>query len=91
MKYECERSGNTTYNGKRIQFEVGENDVPEGSLDHVGGCKMIPKNDATHTVVTESEKRDYPIHEGAGWYLLSNGEKVRGKDNALEAEEELSK
>lgn len=89
MKYECKRSGNTTYNGKRIRFEVGENDVPEGALDHVGGCKMIPKSDAKQAVVTDSEKREYPFHKGGGYYELSNGEQVRGKEDAIEAQKEI--
>lgn len=35
------------------------------------------------------DEEDFPVHKGAGWYLLSNGEKVQGKDDALEAQEEL--
>lgn len=31
----------------------------------------------------------YPTHTGGGWYTLSNGERVRGKDNATEAEAQL--
>lgn len=32
---------------------------------------------------------DYPRHAGGPWYYLSNGEKVKGKDAAHEAEEVL--
>jgi hypothetical protein len=32
---------------------------------------------------------EYPNHIGGGFYQLSNGEKVRGKDEALKAEETL--
>lgn len=32
---------------------------------------------------------DYPKHTGAGWYELSNGDTVRGKENAIEAENKL--
>jgi len=32
---------------------------------------------------------DYPKHTGAGWYELSNGETVRGKEKAMKAEEDL--
>lgn len=31
-----------------------------------------------------------PKHVGGGWYQLSNGEKVQGKDEAIEAEKELA-
>lgn len=31
----------------------------------------------------------YPIKKGAGWYELSNGETVRGKDKAIQAQKEL--
>ncbi len=33
---------------------------------------------------------EYPAHQGAGWYLLSNGDRVRGKDDAEAAEAELA-
>lgn len=31
----------------------------------------------------------YPVHVGGPYYELSNGERVRGKDNALKAQAEL--
>lgn len=31
----------------------------------------------------------YPHHEGAGWFLLSDGSRVRGKEQAVAAQEEL--
>lgn len=31
----------------------------------------------------------FPKHTGGGWYELSNGEKVQGKDEAIEAEQAL--
>lgn len=41
--------------------------------------------------VEESAPTDsaYPKQKGAGWYELSNGESVRGKENAIEAENSL--
>lgn len=33
----------------------------------------------------------YPKHNGGGWYELSNGETVQGKDAAIEAEAKLQK
>ncbi|WP_144466572.1 hypothetical protein [Bacillus nitratireducens] len=31
----------------------------------------------------------FPKHAGGGWYELSNGDKVQGKDEAVEAEQSL--
>lgn len=35
------------------------------------------------------EKSEFPKHVGGGTYELSNGEKVKGKEEAIEAEEAL--
>ena len=35
------------------------------------------------------DKIEYPNHIGGGYYQLSNGEKIKGKDEALKAEEAL--
>lgn len=35
------------------------------------------------------ETKEFPFHKGGGHYLLSNGESVKGKDEAIEAEEKL--
>ncbi|MDR7870312.1 MAG: hypothetical protein RIN55_05600 [Tissierellaceae bacterium] len=32
----------------------------------------------------------FPRHLGGGYYVLSNGEKIKGKEEAIKAEEELS-
>jgi hypothetical protein len=37
----------------------------------------------------QEEVNEFPKHTGGGWYLLSNGEKVQGKDEAVEAEKAL--
>lgn len=39
--------------------------------------------------VLEDSTTEFPKHVGGGLYLLSNGEKIKGKDAALEAEEKL--
>lgn len=36
-----------------------------------------------------SGQEDFPKHKGGGYYELSNGETVQGKDAAIAAEEEL--
>lgn len=40
---------------------------------------------------TEDSERgsEFPVHTGGGWYELSNGEKVRGEEDALKAEKKL--
>ncbi|MGF7014247.1 hypothetical protein [Ornithinibacillus bavariensis] len=35
------------------------------------------------------ENQEFPKHTGGGYFELSNGEKVQGKDAAIEAEEAL--
>ncbi len=49
------------------------------------------KEEATIKRETRTEKveTDFPKDNGAGWYLLSNGEKVRGEKKAIKAENEL--
>lgn len=37
----------------------------------------------------KTEQLDYPKHTGGGYYELSNGDKVKGKDEAIEAENAL--
>lgn len=37
----------------------------------------------------ENTAMEYPIHKGGGWYELSNGEKVHGKEEALKAQKAL--
>lgn len=37
----------------------------------------------------EEPKPEFPTHHGGPWWLLSNGEKVRGKTKAVEAEKAL--
>jgi len=38
-----------------------------------------------------SDNPDFPKHTGGGYYELSNGEKVKGKEDAIAAEQELQK
>lgn len=37
----------------------------------------------------EQKPSEFPKSTGGGWYTLSNGEKVQGKDEAIEAENAL--
>jgi len=38
---------------------------------------------------TSIDKKDFPKHTGGGWYELSNGKKIQGKEEAISAEKEL--
>lgn len=40
---------------------------------------------------SKQEDEEYPKHTGGGYFELSNGEKVQGKEKALKAENALSK
>lgn len=56
------------------------------------GEQDIPKEHAQLFLDAEKAnlpEADYPIHQGAGYYELSNGERVRGKEKAIEAEQEI--
>jgi len=37
----------------------------------------------------DQDEAEFPKHIGGGYYLLSNGEKIKGKEKALEAERAL--
>lgn len=56
---------------------------------------IISKNENLIECVEESEETEdeteseFPKHTGGGWYELSNGEKVQGKEEAIQAESEL--
>ena len=48
--------------------------------------KNSDDEDDTDTKIKETE---YPKHTGSGWYELSNGEKVQGREEAIKSEKEL--
>lgn len=39
----------------------------------------------------ELESKEFPKHSGGPYYELSNGEKVKGKEEAFKAQEEIDK
>lgn len=44
---------------------------------------------ANNTENKATPDQEYPKHTGGGWYKLSDGTKVQGKEEAIEAEKEL--
>ena len=67
---------------KKIRYEGEIFDLSE---EHF--AELMSINDK---LLEETEdKIEYPNHIGGGYYQLSNGEKIKGKDEALKAEEAL--
>lgn len=52
---------------------------------------FLEKTQEAAAPATVEEKEDFPKHAGGSTFLLSNGEKVQGKEAALKAQEELNK
>ncbi len=53
---------------------------------------QMPQNQAEASAFNVDDfivEEEYPIHTGGGYYELSNGDKVQGKDAAIEAENAL--
>lgn len=58
-----------------------ENKVGKPLIEHLGV--------ESEEVDQEPYQSEFPKHTGGPWYLLSNGEKIQGKEEALAAEAEL--
>lgn len=89
-------NGAVKVKGRYIFYKEGvPAPIPESVAKRIGKeYEVITASDVRKAVVTKSEKRDepkgeYPKHTGGPWYELSNGEKVNGKKNAIEAQKEL--
>lgn len=62
---------------ERIQLLQEKGYIGEGASD-----SHAPDN-------PDEEEVEYPLHKGGGNYVLSNGDKVKGKEDAIKAEEAL--
>lgn len=70
--------------------DQSEKDTKEESSSEQKGEHNQPEEvDELEKVKETDEKNDYPLHVGGPYYLLSNGEQVKGKDAAFKAEKEL--
>lgn len=77
--YVKNESGNVSDVTEEIYNRLQDNDAYE--------CwKEDPYKDLPEEV---TDVLDYPIEKGADWYELSSGETVRGKENAIQKENEL--
>ena len=76
---------------KQAQAEL-EKEAPKEISDYDGGSKDSEKTEspkADNDFDSLPEDTEFPYHKGGGYYFLSNGEQVRGEDNAKEAQAEL--
>jgi len=89
-------NGAVRVDGRYIHYKDGVPvHIPESAAKGTGKeYKVIEKYKTT--VVSGSENRktskpedNYPAHKGGGYYELSNGEKVRGKEKAIKAQKKL--
>ncbi|CAK7002060.1 hypothetical protein [Tissierella sp.] len=73
---------------KAIQIKGEIVEMTEERVEYI-----ISKNPNLIKPVEEKEESDleFPKHIGGGYYELSNGEKVKGKDEAIKAEDELNR
>lgn len=88
----------TTFDFSDLQsntrYKLGVSRVVDGRESEVVTVSASTKEHIPQTpdVTDREEPIVYDIdeyHTGAGWYELPNGEKVRGKDNAIETLENL--
>lgn len=75
----------------KVQVEGNIIEISEERFNHI---KSINNNLLEETEDNPNDNKDddtleFPKHSGGGWYLLSNGEKIKGKEEAMLAEEEL--
>jgi hypothetical protein len=67
----------------REGVEVSERRLAILSTDQNAAKKVLIEK------LEEGEEAEFPKHTGGGYYELSNGEKVKGKEAAEKAENEL--
>src|SRR5690554_5420084 len=93
-----EGNGAIKVDGRYISYKKGVPvRMPESAASQTGKeYKVIERFKKTVISKEDTEKREtiqpdnaYPVHTHAGWYELSNGEKVRGKAKAIEAQNKL--
>lgn len=66
----------------RLTREEGERKADEAAKEDTSDLQ-VSEEDAQ---ADEEVAGEYPKHTGGGWYELSNGEKVQGKEEAEEKE-----
>ena len=72
--------------------ETGDILFPGSVYDHADGKRISHLQELGFIDGKEDKKSstvNYPKHTGGGYYELSNGEKVQGKDSAMKEENKL--
>ncbi|MGM0853080.1 MAG: hypothetical protein ACQEWI_10775 [Bacillota bacterium] len=65
-----------------------ENRVGKPLIEQLGVESEVADHEP-ETSNESSEESEFPKHTGGPWYVLSNGEKIQGKEEAFAAEAEL--
>lgn len=84
---------------KEYRYKAGDTYPREGykpsqtRIDELASNQNKQKTPLIKKVGSEDTEQavnsNFPKHTGGGWYKLSNGEKVKGKEAAQKAESEL--
>lgn len=77
---------------EEAEAEVAE--VEEGAEEVKAEVQEEPEAEeevGAEEEVEEIEVKEFPAYHGGGYYILSNGEKVQGKEAAKQAQAELEK
>lgn len=83
------REGSNADEKRIAELSGTENKRKEALIAAVTDEGALEKVETDSDEVAEVTSTRYPKHNGGGWYELSNGETVQGKDAALEAEAKL--
>lgn len=76
-----------TPSGETGEGTAPSSDTPLNEEETPEDANQVTMEEVIHQ---EAESQSYPIETGHGWYLLSNGEKVRGKEVAYAEQEKLN-
>lgn len=75
---------------RRKGAQITDAEMKKFGLSVEAGKIVLPEQKAIRDVedkaIRQVEDKSYPFHIGGGWYELSNGERVQGKEAAEEAE-----
>ncbi len=89
VKNVLEVPGQTVSAPSAVQFPPVPTEAP-AEPTMVEDDDEVEEDDAVEsTDEAETDTVPFPQHEGGGWYLLSDGEKVQGKAAAIAAQAEL--
>ena len=80
--------------GLAVEGEDAQRAPERKVVDAATASTAAPEGDDVPQVTHSEEAMaapggEFPQHAGGGWYELSNGDRIRGKDAALEAQAEL--